>query len=174
MKSRICLVALIVFALLGCTDTGNLNDAGLPDGPIQLNPGDSHTFPGATVTFGNPYFVTLISLLEQTPYRIGIDIQITNNTDAEIEYSTMYDWGSIVTSTGEQLTSTLFLYSDNADYFDGDGILPGATIKDSLTFEAYSGAPASFKLCASPPFADNIDFEFRFSVAGIGTKLPIN
>ena len=179
------LVVLIVLLSAGCSnvlgsddDDEHDNGGGTDNGSTTtiLSPGGETTIAtgGVRIDLEQIYWVELDEAFVQPEDAIAIDLKLTNTTASEIEYLGIYSWGVMVTDAGEQIETIEYLMATNTEYFDGQFIVSGAFIRDTISFDeiAESSDPSSFRVLADPPIEGAEEFEIHFDYEDVETKPP--
>ena len=143
----------------------------MPSGTRTVSIGSSLDFDGVTVTFREVYWLENSELFARLENAIGIEVELQNRRNERVSYSPILSWGDILTSTGDQLNSVIYItLNDETRTFSGSSILPGARIVDTLTFERFDGEPSSFVFHGNPPFEGGAEFKLSFHRSEIVTR----
>lgn len=165
---KVVLIIAALIVLVGCSNMALDDDSGT----VFLTLGETYSSGGVSVTFTKAYFLTNDPIFVQEPNRIALDVSIGNSGSSAIEYSVYDNWGTLLTDKGEQLESMISLSANNASYFQGYQILPGAIITDTMSFYPYTSHFTSARVIGTLPFGLNIDYELLFFFDEITTKAP--
>jgi hypothetical protein len=167
-KILLYVICLFVLFLFGCNPPGGST----PDngGIIKLSIGESHDFNGILIKINQVFWLELNPIYVPLQNAIGIEVNITNNKSASVDYLSIYSWGVLLESTGYQLNDAWYIGLINAEEFSGDHIVPGGTITDTIPFEEYTDSPTSFTFKGEAPILDCDYFEILFNLSDVVIK----